>query len=151
MKSFVDYHEAWSEDGPGLVSEPNLTPFVDVLLVLLMIFMVSFPIMQYSSLLELPKVDKPTQSLPQHNDMHRLSLMPNGQIHWQQGERRRIFVSVHALQEALQADLNNATLRPEEVLYLDIDRSLPYERVAALLVMLQTLGMRNLGFNTELG
>lgn len=118
------------------MSAINMTPLIDVMLVLLIIFMIAAPLMTAALQLELPPRGEAAQTAA--SSPLSLALDAQGQAWWN-GER----IAPEALRERLIA-LGRS--QPEAELQLAIDQSLPYGRVAALLDQLQAAGLRRLAF-----
>ena len=118
------------------MSAINMTPLIDVMLVLLIIFMIAAPLMTAALQLELPPRGEAAQAAgPQP-----LQIALDAEGHtWWNGER----MAADALQQRLIA-LGRS--QPEAELSLAIDQAVPYGRVAALLDQLQAAGLRRLAF-----
>jgi biopolymer transport protein TolR len=126
--------------GPGArpMSDINMTPLIDVMLVLLVIFMVAAPLMTAALKLELPKSE--AAAAPSGPAPVQLALDAGGQAFWDQQP-----VDPAALRERLQ---RLGREQPEAELLLAIDRRLPYGQVAALLDQLQAAGLTRVAFST---
>ena len=129
------------ERTPGTqpMSDINMTPLIDVMLVLLVIFMVTAPLMT-SSL----KLDLPQSNAAQPNDAPQfLSLAIDA--------KGRLFLGEDPLpQETLIARLAAVgKARPDTEVQLRADRSVPYGRVAEVLGWVQQAGLSRIGFVTE--
>ena len=125
--------------GPQPMSDINMTPLIDVMLVLLVIFMITAPLMASSLKLDLPKSDA-----AQPNDAPRViavALDPQGQLYF--GDER--------LDEAAFAARVNEAARanPQTEVQLRADRSVPYGRVAELIGIVQKAGLNRIGFVAE--
>jgi biopolymer transport protein ExbD len=127
------------DDDQGLMNEINMTPLVDVMLVLLIIFLVTIPALQHAVRIDLPHASsQPVAVKPAHVDVAVQadgSLMSDGQPVSDQDLRARI----------AQAAL--ATPQPE--LHLRADRKVAYERVAAVMSAAQSGGITKIGFITD--
>jgi biopolymer transport protein ExbD/biopolymer transport protein TolR len=125
--------------GAQPMSDINMTPLIDVMLVLLVIFMITAPLMTSSLKLELPRADA-----AQPNDAPTsiaVALDKDG----------RTFFGDEALEpEALAARIAAAAQRnPQTEVQLRADRSVPYGRVAELIGLVQKAGLSRIGFVTE--
>jgi biopolymer transport protein ExbD len=117
----------------------NVTPFVDVLLVLLIIFMLAIPLATVSIKLDLPLGDpKPNQDQPVF-----VSVLPHGEVYV--GERQ---VSLADLDTELSKALNTDNPREAHV-GLKADRSVRYADFLAVLNTLQSGGFTQVGLITE--
>ena len=98
------------------MSEINITPFVDVMLVLLIIFMITAPMMTKGVELDLPRA----QAMPMDVDESKLLLIIDAEKRVYLGETE----VPHARLE--EAHANNVRLQREGELYLKADRKIPY-------------------------
>ena len=122
------------------MSEINVTPFVDVMLVLLIIFMVAAPLMTVGVPLELPKTA--AQSLPtEQEEPLTISLAPDGGLAIQSTE-----VSDGDLIPRLAAIM---TERKGNKLFIRADSGVSYGRVAQVMGALQAAGYTSLGLVTD--
>jgi biopolymer transport protein TolR len=124
---------------PSPMSDINMTPLIDVMLVLLVIFMITAPLMSSSLKLELPKADA-----AQPNDAPQfisVALDPQGQL----------FFGDEALDSAAFAArvLESARKNPKTEVQLRADKGVPYGRVAELIGVVQKAGLNRIGFVTE--
>ena len=121
------------------MSDINMTPLIDVMLVLLVIFMITAPLMTSSLKLDLPKAEgaKPTDA-PQFVT---LAIDTQGRFFW--GDEQ---VSVDALRlRVREAAVRNAATEVQ----LRADKTVPYGRVAELIGVVQEGGLSRVGFVTE--
>jgi biopolymer transport protein ExbD len=131
--------EATSEEGE-ILSEINMTPLVDVMLVLLIIFMLTVPAMQNVVKLDLPR----SSSNQVHNTKSQhinLFLYANHRLTWDD-------------QPISQADLlskltKEAAQDPQPELHLYADGKVPYEQVAQLMATAQQSGLTRIGFVSQ--
>ena len=125
--------------GATPMSDINMTPLIDVMLVLLVIFMITAPLMTSSLKLELPKTDG-----GQPNDAPQfisVALDPQG----------KLFFGEEALDPAAfeARVLDAARKNPKTEVQLRADKGVPYGRVAELIAMVQKAGLSRIGFVTE--
>lgn len=116
-----------------------MTPLVDVMLVLLIIFLVTIPAMQHAVKIDLPHASsQPVQEKPQTVDV---AIQGDGTILWDD----------HAVtRDQLQTRIAEAAKRePQPELHLRADRKVAYERVAEVMSDAQAGGLTKLGFVTE--
>lgn len=130
-------------NGPrkGPVSEINVTPLVDVMLVLLVIFMVTAPMMFSGVKLKLPKTGK-VDNLNLRPEMVVLSVSAGEEFFI--GKER---VARDVLLKAVSAKLKAAKT---DVIYLRADYALKYEKVAKLIAALKNAGISNIALVTEI-
>lgn len=123
----------------ALRHEINVTPFVDVMLVLLVIFMVATPMMQSGVSVDLPHGQSSSQEGEQIPPLN-ISLDKTGQIFLREKK-----VNEEELIQTLQS-LPPATT---ERIYIRGDRTLPYERIIQLMSLLAAKGFPKLNLVTE--
>ena len=125
--------------GPQPMSDINMTPLIDVMLVLLVIFMITAPLMTSSLKLDLPKTDaaQPTDT-PQFVSV---AIDPQGKLYF--GEEA-LDVPAFAARIADAAGKN-----PQTEVQLRADRNVPYGQVAELIGMVQKAGLNRIGFVAE--
>ncbi len=121
------------------MNEINVTPLVDVMLVLKIIFMVTAPLIQQGVKVELP--DAKAQAMPASDDVTVLTLTHD----------RKVFLGDEELKwDQLRTLLtSNKKLRQEKEVYLHADRNLPYGVVVDVMDMLKDAGVANLGMVTD--
>jgi biopolymer transport protein TolR len=125
--------------GARPMSEINMTPLIDVMLVLLVIFMITAPLITTSLKLELPRADGAAPS--EAPAFISVALDARGQL----------FFGDEALDRAtLARRLAEAAGRdPQPEVQLRADRQVPYGEVASLLGLIQQAGLSSIGFVTE--
>jgi biopolymer transport protein ExbD/biopolymer transport protein TolR len=124
---------------PGPMSDINMTPLIDVMLVLLVIFIITAPLMTSSLKLDLPKADSATPiNAP---SFITLAIDANGKL---------FFGDELLAREALAARvLAAAKANPQLEVQLRADQKVPYGQVAELIAMIQKAGLSRIGFVTE--
>ena len=127
------------EDSDEVMSEINMTPLVDVMLVLLIIFIITMPVIQHAVKVELPRASSSRDQTPPH----KLQLSVDAQGRFFLDEQA---VAADALQERLRAQ---AAREPQPQLYIRGDKNVPYERVAQAMTAAQRAGLSRIGFVTE--
>ncbi|MDT0683286.1 protein TolR [Roseicyclus sp. F158] len=126
----------------GAMSEINVTPFVDVMLVLLIVFMVAAPLLTVGVPVELPKTA--AEALPQDpEEPLAVTLTADGGIAIQTTE-----VAADELIGRLQGI---AAERENDKIYLRADGAIPYARVVEVMGALNRGGFSNIGLVTETG
>ena len=129
--------------GPGKkgpVSDINVTPLVDVMLVLLVIFMVTAPMLFSGINLKLPKTQK-VNNVGLRQELVILSIT----------ESEQFFLGKNAVsqKELIPAILKRFKVNKTDVVYLRADYSLRYEKVAKLMALLKKSGVSNIALVTE--
>ena len=121
------------------MSEINMTPLVDVMLVLLIIFMVTVPVMKQAVQVELPRA--PGQAISPKAQTVRLVITAEG-VYDLDGSK----LSAAQLRDQL---IQLAAREPQSSLLIEGDRQARYEWVALALSWAQHSGIRKVGFVTE--
>jgi biopolymer transport protein TolR len=122
------------------MSEINVTPFVDVMLVLLIIFMVAAPLLTVGVPIKLPKTSAAAMPAEKEPPLT-ITLAANGKTLLQATE-----IDVNQLVPKLQAI---AAERTDKKIYLRADGSIPYSRVAQVMGALNSGGFRDIGLVTD--
>lgn len=125
--------------GKGPVSEINVTPMVDVMLVLLVIFMVSTPMMTTGIDVDLPKTHAPRMEVEQEKLL--LTITKEQKVYLGETE-----VPYDNLEQALTT---NTRLQTERELYLQADETVPYGFVAKIMALVRKGGIEKLGLVTD--
>ncbi|WP_238270347.1 biopolymer transporter ExbD [Paraburkholderia terrae] len=127
------------DDDDGLMNEINMTPLVDVMLVLLIVFMVTIPVIRHAVKIDLPHASsqkedtKPAQVT--------IAIDADGNLMW---DEQKIS------DDMLQAKIAAAAQRePQPELHLSADRKVAYEKVAQVMSAAQAGGLTKIGFVTE--
>ncbi len=124
---------------PKAISDINVTPFVDVMLVLLIIFMVTAPLMQQGIDVELPKTQ--ASGLPTDAEPLIIAVKRDGTIFVQETK-----VKSKALESKLKKILES---RGEGEVFLRADARVNYGTVARILAILRRAGATRIGMVTE--
>ncbi len=127
------------EDSDEVMNEINMTPLVDVMLVLLIIFIITVPVIKHSVNIELPRASNQAQvTQPQ---TLRLSVDAQGS-YFLDDEK----IADAALVPRLKAA---AAQNPQPDLHIRGDKAVRYERVAQAMAAAQQAGLHKIGFITE--
>ena len=127
------------DDADEVMNEINMTPLVDVMLVLLIIFIITVPVMKHSVNVDLPKA----QNLPEEPkpETVRLTVDADGKYHWNE-----FAITDEDLVRQLEAE---AAKEPQPDLHIRGDKNVRYERVAQAMAAAQRAGVRKIGFVTD--
>lgn len=122
------------------MADINVTPLVDVMLVLLIIFMVTAPMLQEGVSVELPQAKGAPLDKVQQNDEIIISVSGNGEI----------YVNEKKTTESQLAELILQSLkdRPSREVFLRADKAVQYGTVVRIMGNLKTAGVSNLGMIT---
>jgi biopolymer transport protein TolR len=126
------------------MSEINVVPYIDVMLVLLIIFMVTAPMLAQGIKVDLPQAAaEPIE--PEDLEPLLLSIDQQGSLYLNLGDPKL------ALSPEKLLELASAALRrePTRAVLVKADRAVPYGRVVEGMVLLQQAGARKVGFVTE--
>ena len=124
---------------PAPMSDINMTPLIDVMLVLLVIFIITAPLMTSSLKLDLPKTDSATPTTAPAF----IALAIDG-------EGRLFYGDEPLTRDALAARVNAAAkANPQLEVQLRADQKVPYGQVADMLALIQKAGLNRIGFITE--
>ncbi len=131
--------DATSDGDTEVMNEINMTPLVDVMLVLLIIFIITVPVMKHAVNVELPTATSQPQT--QKPETLQLSVDAQGSYFLNQA-----LVPADTLPAVLQAE---AAKEPQPELHIRGDKSVRYEFVAQAMGAAQVAGLRKIGFITE--
>ena len=127
-------------DEDEVVSAINTTPLVDVMLVLLIIFLITIPVVTQSITLQLPKErNVPTQTKPENI---LLAVSRDGDVYWNARRIPDIEMLVRELKKEAVKD-------PQPEVHIRGDQDARYESVGRLVVACQRAGIAKVGFITE--
>ncbi len=121
------------------MAEINVTPFVDVMLVLLVIFMVTAPLMQDGVELELPKESIAAVDI---KDIPNISLQSNKKIYWNKSELGNLVDLTRNIGQYLQGNKDGGV-------YLQADKALDYGFVMQVMATIKRAGVKNIGMVTD--
>jgi biopolymer transport protein TolR len=122
-----------------MMAEINVTPFVDVMLVLLVIFMITAPLMQHSLEVQLPK--ESTEPV-QVKEIPSVTLKSNKKVFWNEDEMVNLLVLSRKVEEYLSNNQNGGV-------YLKADKTLDYGFVMQVIATVRRAGIENIGMVTE--
>lgn len=118
------------------LAEINVTPLVDVMLVLMIIFLVTAPLMKYSVNIDIPKTTE--TNLKKYNEPTSLIIDKKGQIYW--NDEAITF-------ENFNNKLNN--FKDDDILQIVADKETQYQYIAKILVKIKSKNINNIGFVIE--
>ena len=123
----------------SIMSEINMTPMVDVMLVLLIIFMITLPVIQQAVRIELPKANSVRNEIKPESVQ--LTIDGKGQIFW-----NSTAIDLKTFDGYVE---KAAQKEPQPEINLRADKSVKYEYVAQVLAAARRAGLTKLGFVTE--
>lgn len=128
-----------ADEDQAPLAEINMVPLIDVMLVLLVIFLVTTPLLTHAVKIDLPQASSAPHVAAPNNVQ--LSIDASGRVYWN-GE----VVDAVGLNQALQSA---ARLQPQPELHIRAERTTPYEKVAQVMSQAARLGIAKMGFITE--
>ena len=129
-----------TQDEPDeVMNEINMTPLVDVMLVLLIIFIITVPVMKHAVNIDLPRASsEPEQTKPQNI---LFTVAADGSYYWNEQK-----IDDSELKTRLAAE---GARNPQPELHIRGDKAVRYERVAQAMSAAREAGVRKIGFITE--
>ncbi|HEV8332112.1 MAG TPA: biopolymer transporter ExbD [Steroidobacteraceae bacterium] len=141
MTSYAAMNAPPAEEDERAMSEINTTPLVDVMLVLLIVFMITIPVITHTVPVELPHVrNLATQTKPENVN---ISINRDGQIYWN--------LSVVDTNQLLERLKSAAVQKPQPEVHVRADQMTRYEYVGRVILTAQRAGIQKVGFITEPG
>ncbi len=128
-----------ADEHDEVMSEINMIPFIDVMLVLLIIFIITVPVMKHAVNVELPRAANEKEQIKPETVL--LTVQADGS--YVLGEEK---IADEQLAPRLRAE---AQKQPQPDLHLRGDRDVRYERVAQAMAAAQQAGLTKIGFITE--
>jgi biopolymer transport protein ExbD len=129
-----------SDGDDKVMSDINTTPLVDVMLVMLIIFLITIPVIVPTVKVDLPEPRNiATQTKPEDIPV---SIDRDGVVYWKGGR-------VEDRAKLLELLVEQARMNPQPELHLKADRNARYENVARVLYTIQQSGLQKVAFLTE--
>jgi len=129
------------DDAEEVMNEINMTPLVDVMLVLLIIFIITIPVMKHAVPVDLPRASTEREDIKP--ETIRLTITADGAYHWNEEQ-----IADEELEPRLRAE---GQKEPQPDLHIRGDKDVRYERVAQAMSAAQRSGVRKIGFVTDPG
>ena len=140
MSSFLNMNAPSDAGDERNMSEINTTPLVDVMLVLLIVFMITIPVITQTVPVDLPKVrNEATKTKPENIN---ISVNKDGQVFWNQS-----LVPDNA--SLLERFATVAVMQPQPEVHVRADQHTQYQHVGRVIVDAQRKGILKVGFITE--
>ena len=127
------------DESDEVMNEINMTPLVDVMLVLLIVFIITVPVMKTAVNIELPRASSQAEDIKP--ETIRLSVDASGAYFWNESR-----IEEADLEPRLQAA---AAKEPQPELHIRGDKDVRYERVAIAMAAARQAGVKKIGFITE--
>ena len=126
------FGSALEGSGDDVVSDINMVPLIDVMMVLLIIFIITVPVLTHSVKLDLPKAEN-TPQLVKPEAIH-LSVAADGAVFWNEDR-------LQDEQQLLQRLSLAAKTDPQPDIFIRGDRKVDYEHVAVVMAAVQRSGL----------
>jgi biopolymer transport protein TolR len=130
---------AFDQQDQESISQINITPLVDVMLVLLVIFMITAPILQQGVSVDLPEVT--AAPLVGSDEQLVVIVTRDGKV-----QLNDTVMKIEELNRKLSALMH---VKPDRQVYLRADKNVPYGKVVEVMAAVRTAGVRKLGMVTE--
>ena len=127
------------DDSDAMMSEINMIPFIDVMLVLLIIFIITVPVIKHAVNIDLPRASN--EKVLDKPENVRLSVDAQGAYYWNESK-----IEDTDFQQRLS---DTAAQEPQPELHIRGDKDVRYERVAQAMAAAQSAGVRKIGFITD--
>ena len=135
---------AGNTGGSGAMADINVTPLVDVMLVLLIIFMITAPMLTHRIKIDLPQpTNNPPPPVENPPDPITLAVRSSGQFYWNDQ-----LVSEEQLQQMMTL---SAKKHPQPELQIRAEKTTQYQKVAEVMAAAKRSGMVKIGFLTTGG
>ena len=134
----LDSNSSGDGDGDGVMNEINMTPMVDIMLVLLIIFIITVPVLKHSVKMDLPQATNTPQTVKPQTIT--LSVNADGAYFLNQ---------TRVSDTALAGQLKQAAQNPQPDLHIRGDKAVRYERVAQAMAAAQQAVVKKIGFITK--
>ena len=129
-----------------LMGEINVVPMIDIMLVLLVVFMVTAPLLTQGIEVDLPKANaQPIETAPEHDPLV-LSVDAEGNFYINAGANKDQPQTGAEIVRRIGIVLGE---KPETPMFVKADRVVPYGNVVGAMVVLQQAGATNIGFITD--
>ena len=127
------------------VSEINVVPYIDVMLVLLIIFMITAPLVQQGVEIDLPQASA-NPLPPEQREPLVITVSKNGDLYLNIGENNQKPIDEELLANRVAAVIKN---HPQTPVLVRGDKAVDYGRVTEAMVLLQAAGVEKVGLMTE--
>jgi len=128
------------------LSEINVVPYIDVMLVLLVVFMITAPMMTAGVKVDLPNADAKPIEIPKNEEFVIVSVDVSGQYFLSVGGDNKAPKPMAEIADMVGKIKRNS---PQTPVLMEGDENVPYGRVVQMMVALQKAGVNDVGLVTE--
>lgn len=128
----------------GLVAEINVVPYIDVMLVLLIVFMITAPLLMQGVKVDLPQA--PSAPIDKNDEPLIVSIRADGSLYINMGKDDKRPVSIDTIKQQVSSVLR---VKPQTPVLVWGDKAVDYGKVVQLMTQLQSAGAESVGLVTE--
>lgn len=135
-----------------LMSDINVVPYIDVTLILLIIFMITAPIVQQAVTVELPQtptIDQPDNKKSTTDQAKPFVITVTEQGYYKTSENPQKVISAEDIKLVVAEVVARSQLKKDQQFYIQGDRKTPYQNVMHLFVLLKANGVEQVSLLTE--
>jgi biopolymer transport protein TolR len=132
------------------IAEINVVPFIDVMLVLLVIFVITAPLLTQGVKVELPKTDAKAIA-EQNKEPIIVTVDEKGQFYLNLAEKPHEAITARTLDHLVRDELSRNNAQSERPVLVRGDKRVDYGKVVEAMVLLQQAGAKSVGLITEPG
>lgn len=126
------------------MAEMNVVPYIDVMLVLMVIFMVTAPMLTQGVVVNLPNAS--TEPVPEQKEPVVVSIDAAGSYYIDSAENPKQAIDLNAVQDLVSKVVRQ---RPDVAIYVRGDQKVDYGKVVTLMAALQAVGAKSVGLITQ--
>lgn len=129
------------------IADINVVPFIDVMLVLLVIFMITAPLLTQGVKVDLPKTE--AQAIDDHKEPLIITVNASGQYFFNLAEKPTQSLNQQALSRLVAAELRTSANNGNRSVLVRGDKNVQYGKIIEAMVVLQHAGAKSVGLITE--
>ena len=131
-----------------LISDINVVPFIDVMLVLLVIFMITAPLLTQGVQVDLPKTEAKTLP-PEQKEPLILTVDAEGNFYLNIADKPHVPITARSLAHLVMTQLNTDTAADQRPVLVKGDKNANYGKVVEAMTLLQQAGAKSVGLMTQ--
>ncbi|MCL6416324.1 protein TolR [Aestuariirhabdus sp. Z084] len=128
------------------IAEINVVPYIDVMMVLLIVFMVAAPLLTQGVQVDLPKTNAKPMQMPEDEEVLIISIKADGSYYLNIGQKQEEPIGLSLLTEQVSKILR---AQPQRPVMIKGDQKVPYGAVVTAMASLQESGVDNVGLITD--